>query len=149
MLTFPRPDELFPPPPIEEPEPSEEPSGPLQFPHGFILTVPVRGGPRPAAPASLNRFVQVGAALVACWAPPDTGPWSSITLRVSFKRDGSINGVPRVPFVDAASPQMKSGLAQSLLSALKTCTPLPFSSSLGAAIAGEIFAIRFVNQDRK
>lgn len=123
-------------------------SGP-SLPHGFALTVPMGAGLKPDAPATVTRFVDVGHALGACWVPPADETWSAVTLRVSFKRDGSVNGLPRVPFVDAADTEQKSELAQSVLAALKTCTPLPFSPSLGSAVAGEIFAIRFVNQDVK
>ena len=148
-LDIPPPEEGV-PPAIEEPSgPSEEPPEQPPLPHGFALTVPVGGGRTAAVPASLRRYVEVGQALGACWNRPADVGWSSITLRVSFRRDGSVNGVPRVPFVDAAAPEQKSELARSLLAALKLCTPLPFSASLGSAIAGEIFAIRFINQDAR
>ncbi len=149
-LLLPSPGEI-PPPGIEVPSPSTE-DQPLErppLPHGFALTVPLGNGPRPTVPVSLRRFIEVGQALGSCWDPPAEEPWTSITLRVSFRRDGSVNGMPRVPFVDAAGPEQKSELADSLLAALKRCTPLSFSPSLGAAIAGEIFAIRFVNQDAR
>ena len=119
------------------------------LPHGFALTVPMGSGQKPDVPPTITRFVDVGDALGVCWVPPADETWSSVTLRVSFRRDGSVNGMPRVPFVDAADAEQKSALAQSVLAALKTCTPLPFSPSLGSAVAGEIFAIRFVNQDVK
>lgn len=105
-------------------------------------------GPR-NAPATLGRFVDVGQALGACWRPPDDLSWSIVTLRLSFRRDGAVNGEPRIPYTQAGSAQQKSDLAHSLLGALKRCTPLPFSPSLGSAIAGEIFAISFIHQDRK
>ena len=137
------------PPPIGEPSPlmEDQLGDDVALPHGFSLTVPFGRGGAPPVPATLNRFREVGPALAACWTPPAAAPWSAVTVRLAFRRDGTIYGVPRVPFVGAATPEIKSELAQSLLAALKTCKPLPFSPSLGAAVAGEIFAIRLVNQD--
>ena len=147
LLPSPPPDENLPPPgvgasPLIEDQPIVGPS----LPHGFELTEEVGGnGPRPAVPALLNRYVEVGQALEACFAPLASGSWASATLRISFKRDGSVFGEPHLPYIDAGSVQQKSDFTRSLEAALKTCTPLHLSHSLGAAIAGEIFAIRFIH----
>jgi len=116
---------------------------------GFILTVPVGAGQTFAAPATLNRYVDVGQALGRCFPAPEGPTWGSITLRVSFKRDGSVFGLPRISYSDTGTAEQKSDLAHSLLAGLKRCTPLPLSPSLGAAVAGEIFAIRFIHQDKR
>ncbi|WP_131193885.1 hypothetical protein [Lichenihabitans psoromatis] len=122
------------------------------LPQGFVMTVPV--GPDghsklAAAPTTLNRYVDVASALGACWVAPSAqdSRWGQITLRVSFKRDGSVNGIPRL--IAAAPPSgrsTESDLKSSLLSALSHCAPLHISPSLGNAIAGQIFAISFVQQ---
>ena len=100
-------------------------------------------------PATLGRFVEVGPALGRCVAPLPGLAWGAATLRVSFRRDGSVLGEPRVPYSDAASADQKTALAHSLLDGLKRCTPLPLSPSLGAAVAGEIFAVRFIHEDKR
>ena len=150
---------LLPPPPPDE---FLQPDGPGASPliegspenlpalaHGFHLDVKVGAGQTFAAPPILNRFVEVGQALGRCFALPADVTWGSITLRVALKRDGSIFGLPRVPYSDAATPDQKTALARSLLAGLKSCTPLPLSPSLGAAVAGEIFAIRFIHEDKR
>ena len=150
---------LLPPPP---PDTFVQPEGPGASPpiegspenlpalaHGFHLDVKVGAGQTFAAPATLNRFVEVGQALGRCFALPAGVAWGSVTLRVAFKRDGSVFGLPRVPYSDAATPDQKTELARSLLAGLKSCTPLPLSPSLGAAVAGEIFAIRFIHEDKR
>ena len=119
------------------------------FAHGFHLSVTVGAGQTFAVPATLGRFVEVGPALGRCFSPPSGLAWGSVTLRVSFRRDGSVFGVPRVPYSDAASADQKTALAHSLLDGLKRCTPLPLSPSLGAAVAGEIFAVRFIHEDKR
>ena len=150
---------LLPPPP---PDTFLQPEGPGISPliegspedlpalaHGFHLNVEVGIGRTFAAPPTLNRFVEVGQALGRCFAVPAGVAWGSITLRVAFKRDGSVFGLPRVPYSDAATPDQKTELAHSLLAGLKSCTPLPLSPSLGAAVAGEIFAVRFIHEDKR
>ena len=121
------------------------------YPQGFALTVPLRPnrpGPGPASHPVLTRYRDVGDALGMCWNPDAdlrSGHWHEVTLRTSFKRDGTVNGVPRVVYVSAtAEPKTRESLAASLLAALSACTPLNVSPSLGNAIAGQIFAIRFI-----
>ena len=122
------------------------------YPQGFALTVPVTPGL--ALPAdgsrSLDRYAEVAAALGRCWSPlldAADAKWRDVTLRVSFRRDGSLNGVPRIVHVSApADPDATERGRRSLLAALGRCTPLTFTPSLGRAIAGQIFAIRFVQQ---
>lgn len=136
------------PPPVEPSRPPEEAPvevGPL--PHGFVLTVKVGPGTRTSTPASISRYRDVATALGACWTPPSLD-WGSATLRVAFRRDGTVYGLPRIPYVDAGTDDARRSIVRSLTAALESCTPLPFSRSLGDAIAGEIFAIRFINQDR-
>ena len=40
----------------------------------------------------------------------------------------------------------QAALANSILAAVRDCAPLPFTAALGAAIAGQILAIRFVGR---
>ena len=152
------PDLLTPPPPGEFVQPEGPGPSPLlegeplsrpPLPRGFVLTVKVGVGQSFDAPATLDRFIEVGQALGRCFAPPAGLSWGSITLRVAFKRDGAVFGLPRIPYSDAATADQKTELAHSLLAGLKRCTPLPLSPSLGAAVAGEIFAIRFINEDQR
>ncbi|HEX4766415.1 MAG TPA: hypothetical protein VH414_09075 [Lichenihabitans sp.] len=145
-LFFPPPETEIPPPVEATPPPGEEPVEPGPLPHGFVLTEAVSGGGRPTVPSTLTRFRDVGSALAACWTPPASLAWGSITLRVAFTRDGDVYGLPRIPYVDAPTGDARAELTRSLSAALKSCTPLPLSHRLGAAVAGEIFAIRFVNQ---
>ena len=122
------------------------------LPQGFVLTVPVGREPAdgPLRGDVLNRYADVAWALGRCWNPgPSIGGsrWGEITLRVSFRRDGRVNGIPRVPYMSGVADQSAGAeLRSSLLSALAQCTPLHLSASLGNAIAGQIFAIRFVQQ---
>ncbi len=78
LLPSPPPDENLPPPGVG--------ASPLIEGHPFGRTIPAAwvrahgrgrwGGPRPAVPATLNRFAEVGQALDACFRPLATTPWS-------------------------------------------------------------------------
>jgi hypothetical protein len=91
----------------------------------------------------------VFAMLRSCWVPPSENHAASgtqISIRLSFKRNGEIFGEPRVTYL---SPGTSGDLRQvywgTVMDAFKRCTPLPFTSSLGGALAGRPFAIRFVD----
>ncbi len=127
------------------------PLPPVPYTQGFALTVPVTPGSASSrTPAVLDRYADVAATLSQCWSPrlsADDARWRDLTLRVSFRRDGRINGIPRVVHVsDPADGAVERRARESLLVALSRCTPLSLSPSLGQAIAGQIFAIRFVQQ---
>ncbi len=96
----------------------------------------------------INLPGQISSRIVRCWTPPqtDTPQAIEVTVRLSFSRAGAVIGVPRVTFVNAsAEPGLRQLVAASILAAVKACTPLKFTPSLGAAIAGQIFAIRFMS----
>jgi hypothetical protein len=95
--------------------------------------------------ARVNLPAEIGERLSKCWTPPRTHTRAAVqvTVRLSFTREGAVIGEPRVVYVQA--PQelgLREKIAESALAAVKDCTPMPFTSALGAAIAGRIIAIR-------
>ena len=96
------------------------------------------------APGTLQTLRDVAPALARCWTPPAIGGGGEVTVRLSFNRMGAIIGAPRIYYTRTVEPEQRRLLQASLLSALAHCGPLPFSPSLGAAIAGQVFAIRFI-----
>jgi hypothetical protein len=95
---------------------------------------------------TINTLREIGPALGRCWSPPADLGQGEITVLLSLKRDGSINGRPRITFVRGPDEPTRVDIARSLSSALSACGPLPVSPGLGAAIAGRVFTIRFVNK---
>ncbi len=93
---------------------------------------------------TLETLRDVAPALARCWAPPAIDGVGEVTVRLSFNRMGAIIGAPRIDYTRALEPEQRRLLQVSLLNALARCGPLPVSPSLGAAIAGRVFAIRFV-----
>ncbi|HTZ67159.1 MAG TPA: hypothetical protein VMB83_06790 [Roseiarcus sp.] len=72
-----------------------------------------------------------------------------MTVRLSFTRDGAVIGEPRVVFVRSSGGRSgDAALANSMLTAIRDCTPLHFSARLGSAIAGQVLDIRFIGRNR-
>jgi hypothetical protein len=92
----------------------------------------------------INLPSQIGESLRHCWTPPSTEPPQviEVTVRLSFSRDGAVIGKPRVVYVHPAVSELKEAINTSVLQAIRACTPLPFTPSLGAAIAGRIIVVR-------
>ena len=102
---------------------------------------------RPGAPKGpLNTLADVGKALRTCWRWP---PLSEIrngmdlTIRLSFKRNGEIFGARITYQTHDVSMDEQSLYYGALIEALKRCSPLPVSASLGEAIEGRPLTFRF------
>jgi hypothetical protein len=68
---------------------------------------------------------------------------------VSFTQDGAVIGEPRIVYAQSSLGAADDArLAQSMLKAIRACTPLHFSAELGSAIAGQVLDIRFIGRKR-
>ncbi|MXQ14676.1 hypothetical protein [Microvirga makkahensis] len=108
----------------------------------------VRPDANTARPQRINTIRDVFQALQACWLPPSGSGYSGqeITLRLSFKRNGEVLGKPRITYYKpGAEGDQRKPFTRSVREAFERCTPFPFTESFGAAIAGRIFAFRFVD----
>ena len=84
--------------------------------------------------------------LHGCWKPPPPSRASpmDITVIVSFNREGSILGRPRITYEsEHASDNDRLQYRIAVMETLQSCTPLPFTEGLGGAVAGRRFAVRF------
>ncbi len=116
----------------------------------LLALLPLAASPAVAAPPEGVDNVpgDVARSMVACWHAPHEG--DEVTLRMSFRRDGSVFGKPRITYMKAAGgPDGQADLANSITQAIAACSPLRFTPSLGAAIAGRVFLIRFVAPRRE
>jgi len=69
-----------------------------------------------------------------------------MSVRFAFKRNGEIIGTPRVTYATPGTPrEVRDAYHQAITAALERCTPLPFTSAMGGAIAGRPIAIRYVD----
>jgi hypothetical protein len=106
------------------------------------------GDPRkPAKP--LNTIQDVFHALEACWIPPDLDharPGMQITVLLSFKRSGELNGEPRITYeTPGATDAQRFAYRLAMAQAITRCTPLPFTDGLGNALAGRPMTMRFID----
>ena len=85
---------------------------------------------------------EVGPSLLARWRAPHQG--DQVTVQLSFKRDGSIFGKPRINYLKPVDSSDTQALTESIYKALEACLPLQFTPQLAANIAGQVFVIRFV-----
>jgi hypothetical protein len=99
-----------------------------------------------AQPPLVTHVHAIATGIAACWRPARDD--DQVTVRVSFIRDGAVIGEPRIVYAHSSGATDDSGLAQSMLTAMRDCTPLHFSSRLGSAIAGQVLDIRFVGRHR-
>jgi hypothetical protein len=85
--------------------------------------------------------------LGSCWRPPHDD--DQLTVRISFTREGAVIGESKIAFVQSSGgPADDAQLADSMMAAIRDCTPLRFSARLGSAIAGRVLAIRFIGPRR-
>ncbi|MGF6308976.1 hypothetical protein ABIB82_002971 [Bradyrhizobium sp. i1.8.4] len=102
-----------------------------------------------AEPEQLSTIRDVVLAIHRCWRPPPAdkaGP-IDITVIVSFNREGAILGHPRISYESQeATDNDRIAYRIAVMETLQRCTPLPFTESLGGAVAGRPFAIPFRNK---
>jgi hypothetical protein len=119
---------------------------------GTILTIEIsRSNARPHAPTgSINTLQDLMAAFAGCWAPPpaDTsrGP-VDLTFQVSFKRSGELFGKPRaISFARAVTDKEREIYYRAVAEAVDRCAQMPFTESMGGAIAGRPFRVNFLDR---
>ncbi len=108
------------------------------FSEAIIITTDERHAGPVDTPADVGRAIE------ACWRAPHVG--DEITVRLSFRRDGSVFGKPFITFrkASADSPDANAKLSTSIAEGIARCAPLPFTDRFGAEIAGQVFLIRFI-----
>ena len=92
----------------------------------------------------VDTLKEMSEAIYACWMPPAGTAGMSLTLQFSLRRNGTLIGKPRATYLDlGTNPQLSRAFVASILKALDDALPLPFSDSMGGAIAGRMLAPRF------
>jgi hypothetical protein len=127
-------------PPEQEGDRFFDPPAPLSQ----EITGLIRGSMAPGPVARIERIREVFPAVRACWSPAGQGD-GELTVRLAFRRDGTVMGAPRITYSKAADTEASRAFADRVFSALERCAPLPFSPSFGAAVAGRPFTLRFID----
>ena len=101
-----------------------------------------------AQTGQVDNIKEAFAKLRTCWKPPPpsrANPDVEITVIVSFTRDGNILGRPKITYEsENATDNDRLEYRIAVMETLQRCTPMPFTESMGGAVAGRPFAIRFV-----
>jgi hypothetical protein len=122
---------------------------PLAAPALATALLPAQSGDRPPPRQELDTIDDIFKTLHTCWRPPPLDlarPGMEITFRLSFKRDGSILGKPRITYeTPGATSEQRQAYREAVAQALVRCAPLPFSRSLGDAIAGRPVTMRLID----
>jgi hypothetical protein len=107
-------------------------------------SVPEKTGPE------LNTLRDLFSAIHRCYKPPplnEAKPGMRMTVQFSYTRDGELFGKPRILYESpGATPVQQSAYRSAVAAALVRCTPLPFSKSLGNAVAGRVMSIQFIDE---
>jgi hypothetical protein len=108
------------------------------------ITGVIRASVAAAPVVRIERIRDVFPAIRACWSPAGQGD-GQLTVRLAFRRDGTIMGAPRVTYSKLAEPEARRSFGERVFAAIDRCAPLPFSASFGAAVAGRPFTFRFID----
>src|SRR3954454_19407375 len=98
-------------------------------------------------PDRVDNIKEAFARFRTCWKPPPpqrANPDVAITAIVTFRRDGTVLGHPKITYEsENATDNDRLEYRIAVMEALQRCTPMPFTESMGGAVAGRPFAIRF------
>lgn len=117
-----------------------------------VQDVQTKGAEPPRRPPLLNTLRDVGLALEICWRanePPlaQARPGMNVTVMLTFTRSGELLGEPRFTYMTPeASPETKALYQRAVVAAIDACTPLPFSPTLGNALAGTPKIMPFIDR---
>ena len=94
-----------------------------------------------AAPA--NTLQELWAKIGECLGPVNAPPTSSFTVLFTLKRDGSLQGKPRIAYSNlSGDPGDEKRFVLDALAALENCLPFEITDGLGGAIAGRPIALK-------
>jgi hypothetical protein len=97
----------------------------------------------------VNTIREAIARIGRCWKPPPLSRANpiDITVIVSFNRSGEILGHPRITYEsEQATDNDRLAYRIAVMEALQRCSPMPFTESMGGAVAGRPFAVKFHNR---
>jgi hypothetical protein len=122
---------------------------------GMLMSIELRyDNPRPRGPVGqVSDLIEIQAALADCWQFPQIDEGRApvdVIFSVSFKRSGELFGKPRVvKFSREVSQAERERFYQAVVEAVDRCSPMPFTDTMGGAIAGRTLHIRFIDSRKR
>lgn len=111
-----------------------------------LISVP----PTPSRAAPANTLIEMWSHFRFCLRSAHIDSGVDLTLRFSFKRDGSLNGKPAISYFNRpGDAETERRNAEAIALAIDHCVPVQISDALGNAIAGRLMWIRFHGQSRE
>jgi hypothetical protein len=112
----------------------------------LVAAASARAEPR----STLNGMWQLLGSCAHSVGGPAASVGSEVTVLFSIKRDGSLQGQPRITHSklvgdDAAQKAFLAGV----LGSVARCFPLPITDGLGGAVAGRPLRIRVMNRPKE
>ena len=100
---------------------------------------------QPLAADPLTSMDEVSVALQRCWSKTAFAQQdASVTLRFSFKRDGTLLGRPqRSAIVFSGGPDQRRAFINAAIKAVNECVPLDFSPKIVEGVPGRVFSMEF------
>jgi hypothetical protein len=126
-------------------------SGVARAQGGLLLDIEIRrDNPDPKRPgAAINTLQDLMRALASCWSfPPldQSHQQVDVIFQVSFKRSGELFGKPRiVHFSRDVTPEERQRYYTLVAEAIGRCSPMPFTDSMGGAVAGRTLRIKLID----
>lgn len=121
--------------------------------HKVLLLLPLLliGSPAKADPAST--LAELSRRLNACTqalAIPREATGSEMTILLSIRRDGSLQGQPRITYSHlTGDADVQRAFVGGALASVARCFPLSITDSLGGAVAGRPFRLRVVGRPQQ
>jgi hypothetical protein len=121
------------------------------FTRGTIVGIEIHDGhPEPAKPTTpVDNIHGIRLAFWRCWKPPPLDGKREpldLTFQVSFKRSGELFGKPRaIQFAREITPEERERYYQAVAAAVERCSQMPFTASMGGAVAGRTFRVTFID----
>jgi hypothetical protein len=95
----------------------------------------------------VNTLHEMFAAIRECWEPPPPAksrPGMEYTVRFTFKSDGELIAPPHMTYATHDVPDdVRNVYREAVEATFKRCTPMHFTASMAAAIAGRPMGYRF------
>jgi hypothetical protein len=92
----------------------------------------------------LRNTADVAATLQACWKPPSGSQDSFVTMKFSFRRDGSLFGRPLPAIINVVGDEKaRQRFIDAAIRAIERCTPLDFAPAFAESVGGHVFMMRF------
>ena len=98
----------------------------------------------------LKNTDEVAATLQACWKPPSGSEDLFVTMKFSFRRDGSLLGRPLPAIINVVGDEKaRQRFIDAAIRAIERCTPLDFAPAFAEGVGGHVFMMRFAAPKRR